>query len=321
MGAAELVACTALALALDCWLGDPHWLPHPVRGMGRACLWLEPVLVRALGRTRLAGVVLVIAIVGGSAALAWGALALAAQVSTLLHFALATLLLYTAFAARDLDLEAQGISAALRAADLPGARRALSRIVGRDTAQLGESEVVRGAVESVAESTLDGCLSPLFWAFVGGPPAALAFKAASTLDSMVGHRDEKYLHFGWAAARLDDVLGWLPARVARAFFPLGAALCGLRPLGAWRIAWRDGRRSPSPNAGIPEAAVAGALGIQLGGVNTYHGEVQRRPELGDALRPLEVADIRHAVDLMYATTGVAFVCLAGARLAAVRILA
>jgi adenosylcobinamide-phosphate synthase len=318
---AELVACTALALALDCWLGDPRWLPHPVRGMGRACLWLEPRLVRALGRTRLAGVVLVIAIVGGSAAVAWAALALAAQLSMLLHAALATLLLYTAFAARDLDVEARGISAALGAADLPGARRALSRIVGRDTEQLSEPEVIRGAVESVAESTLDGCLSPLFWALVGGPPAALAFKAASTLDSMVGHRDERYLRFGWAAARLDDVLGWLPARVARAFFPLGAALCGLRPLGAWRIAWRDGRRSPSPNAGIPEAAAAGALGIQLGGRNTYHGEVQVRPALGDALRPLEIADIRRAVQLMYATTGVAFVCLTGARLAALRILA
>lgn len=314
--AAELAGCTALALALDCWLGDPRWLPHPVRGMGRACRWLEPVLVGALGRTRLAGVVLVLAIVGGSAALTWAALALAAGISPWLHALLATALLYTAFAARDLDVEARGISAALDSADLPGARRALSRIVGRDTEQLSSSEVVRGAVESVAESTLDGCLSPLFYALLGGPCAALAFKAASTLDSMIGHRDEKYLHFGWAAARLDDALGWLPARLARGFFPLAAALCGLRARGSWRIAWRDGRRSPSPNAGIPEAATAGALGIQLGGVNTYHGEVQERPRLGDALRPLEAADIGRAVELMYATTGVALLCLIGARLAA-----
>jgi len=311
----EWIGCTAAALALDCWLGDPRWLPHPVRGIGRAAAWLEPALVSVLGRTYAAGVVFTLLIVGGAAGAAAVLLALASSVSAWLHTAVATLLLYTAFAARDLDVEASGVSKALRGGDLVAARRQLSRIVGRDTEKLPTPEIVRGAVETVAESTLDGCISPLFYAIVGGPVGVIAFKASSTLDSLVGHRDERYERFGWASARLDDVLGLIPARLTRFWFPIAALLCGLRARASWRIAWRDGRCSPSPNAGIPEAAAAGALGVQLGGVNTYQGHAESRPLLGEPLRPLETADIDRAVQLMYTVTALAFLSLSSAALA------
>jgi len=314
MTATELVVASGLALLLDAALGDPPWLPHPVRAIGRAARALEPPLAARFGRTRLAGAVFAVAIIGGSAALAWLALGLARLVSPPFELLVATVLLYTTFAARDLDREASGVTRALRAGDLPGARRALARIVGRDTHDLDTREVVRGGVESVAESTLDGCDAPLFWALVGGAPAALAFKAASTLDSLVGHRDERYRDFGTAAARTDDALCWLPARACRVLFPLAAALTGLRAADAWRIAWRDGHKSPSPNAGIPEAAAAGALGVQLGGLNFYAGEPHPRPVLGDRTRELEVGDLPSAVRLMYAVTGLAWLAFAALRL-------
>jgi len=310
----ELIAASGIALVLDAALGDPAWLPHPVRAIGRAARALEPLVVARLGRTRLAGALFAAAIIGGAGALAWLAVALAAVVSPLLEFAVATGLLYTAFAAGDLDQEARGITRALRRGDLPGARRALARIVGRDTHDLDVREVVRGGVESIAESTLDGCIAPLFWALVGGPAAALAFKAASTLDSLVGHRDELYRDFGTAAARADDVLCWLPARAARLLFPAAAALTGLRAAEAWRIGWRDGHKSPSPNAGIPEAAAAGALGVQLGGLNFYAGEPHPRPLLGDPLRELETDDLPRSIRLMYAVTALAWVAFASLRL-------
>jgi adenosylcobinamide-phosphate synthase len=308
------------ALLLDRCIGDPRGLPHPVRWIGAAALHLEPLCTAALGRTRLAGALFCAAIVAGSAALGAAALALAGALWPPLQTALAIDLLYACLAARDLDRHASAVLRALRAGSLPRARRRLSRIVGRDTAALEEREVVRGAVESVAESSLDGCVSPLFYAALGGPLAALAFKAASTLDSMVGHLTPRYAQFGWASARLDDALGYLPARLLRWLAPLAAAASALDARGAWRSTWRDGGRSPSPNAGIPEAALAGALGVQLGGVNHYGGVAEARPLLGEPSRPLEREDVARAVRWMYALTALAFALFAGVRAGALLLL-
>lgn len=300
------------AFYLDLLLGDPRWLPHPVRAMGWATGILERFLTRLAGRSRLAGTLLAALVVGGTGLGIRALLASCARVSRGLRTLLEVALVYTALSARDMEVESMAVAGALARGDLPAARRAVAMIVGRDTADLEEREVIRAAVEAVAESTVDGVLSPLVYAAAGGAPAALAFKAASTLDSLVGHDDDRYREVGWASARLDDLLNFLPARLARVLFPAGALLCGMDAARCWRIAWRDGGRSRSPNAGLSEAAVAGALGVRLGGVNTYGGEPEFRPVLGDPLRPLQPADIGRAVRLMYATSFLALGLLVAA---------
>jgi len=309
----ELVWSIAAAFALDLALGDPRWMPHPVRIIGRCAAVLENTLTRLLGPARLSGVLFTALIVGGSGLAVQGLLVAAGRMDHRLATALTVYFLYTAFAARDLEVESTQVYRTLRRGSLAAARRDVSMIVGRDTGHLTEGEVTRAAVETVAESTVDGIVAPLCFAVLGGAPAAIAFKAASTLDSMVGHRTDRYGRFGWAAARLDDALNFIPARLARLVYPLGALLCGLDAAGCWRISWRDGWKSPSPNAGIGEAAVAGALGVRLGGANVYGGVKEVRPFLGDPTRPLEPEDIRRAVCLMYATSMLVLVLLLGAR--------
>lgn len=314
----ELAWSVLAAFALDLILGDPRWFPHPVRLIGWSALGLEWLLTRLLGRNRLAGVVFTLLIVGGSYAAVWGLIRAADRVDHSLAVGVSILLLYTSLAARDLDVESSRVYRDLKRGDLVGARERLSMIVGRETAHLDESEVSRAAVETVAENTVDGVISPLFFALLGGAPAAIAFKAASTLDSMVGHRTERYLKFGWASARLDDVLNFIPARLARLLYPVASFVSGLSVGGCWRIVWRDGLKSPSPNAGISEAAVAGALGVRLGGVNVYQGAPLFRPYLGDPTRPVERRDIRRAVHMMYASAVLALALFVGLRVFLVR---
>ena len=198
---------------------------------------------------------------------------------------------------------------------MPRARRALSMIVGRDTQSLDESEVVRATVETVAEGSVDGVVAPLVFALVGGAPAAMAYKAINTLDSMVGHRDDRYRRFGWASARLDDVANLVPARLARLLYPLASLACGCDATRSWRVAWRDGRKSPSPNAGIPEAAMAGALGVRLGGTNFYDGVATVRPYLGEPLAALAASHIPAAIRLMYVVSLLALLLGLGLRMA------
>jgi adenosylcobinamide-phosphate synthase len=291
--------CLPAAFALDLALGDPRWLPHPVRLIGLAATKLERILAYCIGRTYLAGVLFTTLIVGGTWAVAASLLLVAADWDWRAGLLVQTLLLYTTLAARDLDVESSHVYRALANDDLPAARRALSMIVGRDTHSLDEAEVVRATVETVAESSVDGVVAPLLFAVVGGAPAAMAYKAINTLDSMVGHRDELYGRFGWASARLDDLANLIPARLARLLYPAASFVCGCDALRAWRIAWRDGRKSPSPNSGIPEAAMAGALGVRLGGTNFYDGVATVRPYLGEALAPLAVNHIPAAIRLMY----------------------
>ncbi len=304
----ELSVSMMAAFGLDRILGDPRWLPHPVRLIGRVTVRLEPLLTRLFGRNRSSGTLLAAMVAGGAYFAVWGILNAAERFDHRLTLILTVYFLYSALAARDLDQESMKVFRSLQRGDRNAARKDLSMIVGRSTDQLNEREIVRGAVETIAEGTVDGILSPLFFAVLGGAPLAMAFKAANTLDSMTGHRDERYIRFGWASARLDDLLNLVPARVARFFYPVASLLCGLNAARCWSVSWRDGRKSPSPNAAISEAAVAGALGVQLGGVNIYQGKAEKRPHLGDALRDLEPRDIPRAVKWMYATSiiGLAF---------------
>ncbi len=287
------------AVILDILLGDPRWLPHPVVFVGRLISWLESILRRLVCHERTAGLLLLVLTVGVSSGAAYLLLFSAALVHPLAKDAMGMFLGYTCLAARSLHAESARVMEFLGRGDLPGARQALSMIVGRDTEDLEEPEICRGAVETVAENTSDGVIAPLFFLMLGGPLLALAYKAVNTLDSMVGYRNERYLYFGWASARFDDLCNWIPARLTGYLMLLTAPLVGLSGQGAWRIMRRDGRNHSSPNSGIPEAVAAGALRVQLGGVNRYFGKPLVKSTIGDPDRPLDISSWRGTVRLMY----------------------
>ena len=302
-----------IALLLDLVFGDPRWLPHPVRIIGRLIAALEEPARRAIPDARLAGSLTALAVIL-TATLATGAIIwVAGWVHPRLGDAVSILLLYTTLAARDLADHSKGVYRALARFDLAEARRLVSWLVGRDTERLTEPEVVRAAVESVAENTVDGIIAPLFFAALGGPIAAMAYKAASTLDSMIGYRNERYIDFGRTAAEIDDGANWLPARLAVPIITAAAALTGQQASAAWRIARRDGRKHMSPNAGIAEAAFAGALGIRLGGVMQRRGRPVNLPEIGDPVVTLARGQILAANRMMYAATGIAVAVFLAAR--------
>ena len=212
---------------------------------------------------------------------------------------MALLLSWSCLAARSLHCESALVARALAERRSGRSEKHLSFIVGRDTAELEEPEIWRGTVETVAENTADGVIAPLLCLMLGGPVLGLAYKAVNTLDSMVGYKNEKYLLFGRASARCDDLANWLPARLTGLLLVLAAPLAGLSMKGSWRIMRRDGRNHSSPNSGIPEAAAAGALGVQLGGTNYYFGRPVDKPTIGEPLHPLAYRDWRAAVRLMY----------------------
>lgn len=284
------------AFAVDAALGDPAWLTHPVVLMGRAIRRLE----FWLPRSRAGGVALALLLPALAYGCTSGLIWLAGRLHPWLGAGLAVWLFATCLAARSLAEHALAVWRPLLAGDLAEARRKLSWIVGRDTHRLDEGEIARGAVETVAESTCDGVIAPLFWGLIGGAPLAMAYKAVNTLDSMVGHKDERYIHFGWASARLDDLANLAPARLSA----LLIALVGLSPR-ALSTALREARRHPSPNSGWPEAAMAGLLGVQLGGLNYYDGEPELRAYMGQPLRPLAGADIPRSVRVMYLAAALA----------------
>ncbi|MEN8140757.1 MAG: adenosylcobinamide-phosphate synthase CbiB [Thermodesulfobacteriota bacterium] len=291
-----------IALGLDQVLGDPRWLPHPVRLIGWLQLRLEG-LTRLLlpGRARLAGIITTSVTLLLVAGLSGGLLLLAGLYSPLAHDTLAILILYTCFAGRDLDRHARRVAEALRAGNLEQARARVGLIVGRDTTALDWSGVARAAVESVAESLVDGVCAPIFYAVIGGPVGALLYKAINTGDSMFGYKNERYQEFGWGPARLDDLANYVPARLTALVMPLAAAILGLRAKRAWRVMLRDHGKHPSPNAGLPEAAMAGALGVSLGGPAVYGGQEHVKPLLGDPGRPLTAQHIGLALRLMWVT--------------------
>jgi adenosylcobinamide-phosphate synthase len=305
------------AVGLDLMLGDPHWFPHPVRFIGRLALGLETPMRRLIGHPKTAGIATVLLVVGSAGFTAWGLVRLTGLIHPLAADIVSVVLIYTTIAARDLARHSMAVFRPLVSGQLPEARRRLSMIVGRDTARLDTSEITRATVESVAESTVDGVTAPLFFACVGGPVAAMAYRAINTLDSTFGYKTERYLHFGWASARLDDAANFIPARITAPLITMAAGLLGLRPVQALRIWLRDGRNHSSPNAGLAEAAMAGALGVQLGGVNYYEGESLAKPTIGDPAIPLAPRHILQANLLMFTTAGLFLAAALAARIGVV----
>jgi adenosylcobinamide-phosphate synthase len=299
----DIVSITLIAgFTLDLLIGDPPWLPHPVRLIGRLAVWAEPRCRRLLANEYLAGAVYTLVVVAAAGGGVWLVIWGLQQLHPVLAGLAMVYFMYAGLAVCDLASEATAVWRKLEENDIDRARQRVSRIVGRDTERLAAPEIVRATVETVAESTVDGVLAPMFFAALGGAPGLWAYKAINTLDSMVGHREAPYTRFGWAAARLDDVANFVPARLGLFLFGIGTWVAGRDPGPCWRIGWRDGGKHPSPNAGIAEAAMAGALGIQLGGTNTYEGVESVRPYLGDPVRPLEIACVPQAIRIMYATS-------------------
>lgn len=279
-------------ITLDWVFGDPAWLPHPVRGLGRVAMVAEQFWRASRLPLRAAGVMFWLTVVAFAGAMVWLTLPWAA-----------VYWIYALLACRDLDVEAARVVRALDRNDIAEARRELACIVGRDTAQLGEREIMRAVVETVAESLNDGVIAPLFYLATAGPVGMAVYKSINTLDSMVGYRDERYREFGWASARMDDLANFLPARITAMLIWIAALLPGYSVRRSMAITIRDARSQPSPNSGYPEAAAAGALGVQLGGLNFYRGVASRKAFLGDAIHPLHRGDFARIRTLLYACEG------------------
>lgn len=296
---------------LDAVFGDPAWLPHPVVWMGRCISALEKRLRGVLPKTPqgelLGGGIVAAVLPLGTLAVTGTVCALAARLHPLAGLTVQMFWCAQALAARGLVQESRNVYKELAKGDLPAARRAVARIVGRDTENLTAEGVTKAAVETVAENASDGVIAPLFYMLIGGAPLALTYKAVNTMDSMLGYKNKKYLYFGRCAAKLDDAANWLPSRLAALLWVAAAALAGGSAKGTWRIWRRDRHNHASPNSAQTESACAGALGVQLAGPAYYFGAYYDKPTIGDALRPIEPEDILRADRMMYTESVLALI--------------
>lgn len=293
-----------LAFLLDILLGDPARPTHPIVLIGKFIAIIERKL-RQVARTsrglKAAGVVLWFLTVSLAYIATYCIIKTAYKISPWLGHGISLWLTYTTLAARCLADEALGIYREIKKKDLEKARKRLACIVGRDTYDLPVDEICRATVETVAENTIDGIISPLMYAFIGGAPLAMAYKAVNTLDSMVGYKNERYEHMGWFSARMDDVANFIPARIGGILMLIAAAFLKLDIKGGVKTVLSDAKKHKSPNSGIPEAIAAGVLGIRLGGWNSYGGVLSFREYMGEGLRQIQPEDIKTTVKLSFYT--------------------
>lgn len=300
----SLAACIT-GFLLDFIFGDPVWLYHPVRVIGNFISFGEKTLRKIFRKTPggelAAGAVLWFLTAGLSFLIPFAVLAGAQMLHPVLRFLIESFWCYQILAARCLVNESGKVYDRLKENDLPGARKAVSMIVGRDTENLTVEGVTKAAVETVAENTSDGVTAPLLFLILGGAPLGFLYKAVNTMDSMLGYKNEKYLYFGRFPARMDDVFNYIPSRITALFMIAAAFLTGMDGKNAWKIYLRDRRKHASPNAAQTEAVCAGALRVRLAGDAVYFGKLYKKEYLGDSLRPIEAEDIRRAGRLMYVT--------------------
>ncbi|NTU54203.1 MAG: cobalamin biosynthesis protein [Chlorobiaceae bacterium] len=291
------------AFLLDLLLGDPQWFPHPVRLLGMLASGAERFFrSRTVLPLRVAGVLTAATVIGMTVGVVQLLLWQAARFHPVAGLVVSVLLLYFAIAPRDLAAHAGAVRRALLAGDLPLARQKVSMMVGRDTLSLDQEGVSRAAVESVAENTSDGVTAPLFYGLFFGPAGAWLYKASNTLDSMFGYRNERYLEFGWASARFDDLMNFLPSRMTVLAVAAAAFILRLDPVFSIRSVRAGARLHESPNAGYPESAFAGALGVTLGGTRSYGGVMKTVPTLGLRNGAMDASTIGRATRLMYVST-------------------
>ena len=298
------------AFLLDLILGDPHHWPHPIRWIGNSISWMQQK-IRTVCHSEpalyIGGAVLWVVIVGVTWLVTWAVISGLSSINIWLGRLVELWLAYTILAGRCLSDAAMDVYRALDSGSLENSRRQLSYIVGRDTSQLNETQITRGVVETVAENTVDGVIAPLFYLFLGGVPLAMAYKAINTLDSMVGYKNEKYKAIGCVSARIDDLANLIPARISWLLLTMAAWCLKLDVRQAFKIGWRDRYQHKSPNCGWPEATVAGALGVRLGGPNSYFGELVEKPWIGDPLREINQQDIKLTIRLMFIASAIALI--------------
>ena len=292
------------AYLLDLILGDPRWLPHPIRWIGRYISFLEDK-IRIFADTplseKIGGIFLFIIVVGTVFGLAWVLLYFSFLISHFSFLILSVFIAYVSLSIKSLKDEALSVTSAVENISIVEARKRLKNIVGRDTGNLSKDEIYRAVTETVAENTSDGIIAPLFYLALGGPALALAYKAVNTLDSMVGYKNEKYKNLGWFSARMDDIINFIPARITAILMVSASFILRFNWRNSLKIIWRDAKKHPSPNAGFPEAAVAGALGLQLGGTNYYFGAPHHRPLIGDEKTGFTSESVSNTVKIMHLT--------------------
>lgn len=304
----ELLLLAAAAIVIDWIVGDPRWPVHPVIWMGRWIRWQEKLLMKDSVRshaaaTRLLGIVLTVSTLAISYGAMWGIVTLADAVHPWLGYAISAWFISTTIAVKGLREAAMLVYKPLANGDPAQARQYVGYIVGRDTSQLGDREIARATVETVSENTVDAFVAPILFALVGGAPLAMLYRAANTLDSMVGYKSEKYRYYGWCSARTDDLLNLIPARLTGLLMIVASIpLPRMNPWRALKSILKFAHRHPSPNSGIPESAAAGAMGIELGGRNVYFGVVSERAGMGYPTRQIEIEDIRSSIRLLYAVS-------------------
>lgn len=289
---------------LDLVFGDPEWRIHPVRCVGKIVSNLEKVLIgrRNIFVERIKGGILVILIIAISSLAAYFLLKISRELNPILGNLVWIYIGYTTIAVKDLQVKARTVFKALKDNYIEEARHKLSKIVGRDTDDLGQSEIIKATVESVAENTNDGIVAPLFYLILGGPVLAVAYKAVNTIDSMIGYKNEKYIHFGWFPARLDDVVNFIPARLTGLLIPISSFILRKYFRDSFKTMLRDGHNHPSPNSGVSEAAMAGALGIRLGGGSFYQGIYVPKPYIGTGKREVSRDLIIDALKISFVTS-------------------
>jgi adenosylcobinamide-phosphate synthase len=305
----SLTAQIAIAFIADLLIGDPKNYPHPVNVIAHLAYRLETFSRKFFTPLKFAGFLTTLAVVAISFFTVWILIYGLSHIHPWLGWAVSVFFIYTTLSVRSLFDESLPVLKYLQEPNLIKARQSLSNIVGRDTNSLGEADIVRATVETISESTVDGIIAPLFFAALGGAPLAIAYKAINTMDSLFGYENDTYREFGWAPARLDDLANWIPARLASLVIAISATFCGLNGKKSLAMAIRDGSKHPSPNSGIPEAAVAGALGIQLGGTSIYAGKINTKPYIGDKLRELELSDITLSHKIMFSSSLLALAAL------------
>lgn len=304
-----IILVMVIAYLLDLIIGDPYSFPHPVRFIGNLIRFTEGkirIIFKSKKQLKIGGFLLWATTVGFTALVTNLILNLLC-INNIFYVIIASIILYTTLSTKCLADEAKKIYEVLKTGDIEKSRKQLSYIVGRDTTSLNENEIIRATVETVAENTVDGIISPMMYGFIGGPVLAMAYKAINTLDSMVGYKNEKYGDIGFASAKIDDIANFIPARITPFFMMIASFMLGFNSKKSIKIAMRDRKNHKSPNCAYAEGAVAGALEVQLGGTNMYFGEKVYKPTIGDKDRELEAEDILRTNKIMYLTSFIALV--------------
>lgn len=304
-----IILVMVIAYLLDLIIGDPYSFPHPVRFIGNLIRFTEEKIrkiFKSKNQLKIGGFLLWTITVGFTA-LVTGLILNLLCINNIFYVIIASIILYTTLSTKCLADEAKKIYEVLKTGDIEKSRKQLSYIVGRDTTSLSENEIIRATVETVAENTVDGIISPMMYGFIGGPVLAMAYKAINTLDSMVGYKNEKYGDIGFASAKIDDIANFIPARITPFFMMIASFILGFNSKKSIKIAMRDRKNHKSPNCAYAEGAVAGALEVQLGGTNMYFGEKVYKPTIGDKDRELEAEDILRTNKIMYLTSFIALV--------------